>query len=140
MTKKEQNGFLLPLLLLIGGVWLIWDSSKEESIPPVTADPGTVPAITDATLTPMSSFTPAVLPADNVVYNTLYNYSVPWRYAIDRMTAQERHNLYLYIFGYIEKHLRLYSYPGVFPDGNYDPDLYSAIAALSEKWHLGLLN
>jgi len=140
--KKKSS--MLPILL-VGGAAAAYLYYKNSNPAADSTAPG---SDTTANNTPPPPpppqgivFTPATLPTtDSAIYNQLFNYSVPWRYAVDRMTTEQRKTLYLYVYGYIVKHLRLYNFPGSFPDGNYDPVLYAAVTAIENQWHLGLLN
>jgi hypothetical protein len=156
--KKEKS--LLPLLLIGGGVAAWWWWNNKNTVPAATtvnqvAQPATggndtiVPPVTVQTpvaslaaagsaVDPLTAIMPLPINAD--VYNNLYAYSIPWRYAVDRMTAAERADLYEYVFAYLKNGLRLYDYPGIYYDGYYDANLFGAIKELSDKWNLGLLN
>lgn len=148
-SAEGKKKSMLPLLLIGGGVLVYWLYTKNQTAVPVTADlgegipdPGTATtAVTTATVPVAAMLNPApVLPSDTNIYNALYGYSIPWRYAIDRMSIAERQALYTYVFGYIKKALRLYNYAGSFPDGFFDLSLYQQIKTLSDKWNLMLLN
>jgi hypothetical protein len=142
--KKKQS--LVPLLLVGGGVlaYYLYTTYNTVSVLPGNNDSATTPAGTanGSAIAPINAVTnPAIaLPNDTTIYNLLTSYSIPWRYAVDRMSAAERQALYSYVWGYIKKGLRLYDYPGVYQDGYYDAVLYTQIKALTDKWNLGLLN
>jgi len=139
--ERKKKSSMLPVLL-IGGAAAAYLYFKNSSTPADGTAP-TTPAATNDNTTPAQTgfvFTPIQVPTtDAAIHNALYNYSVPWRYAVDRMTPDERKTLYLYVYGYIERHIHLYNFPGVFPDGIYDPALYAAVLAVSNKWNLQLL-
>lgn len=139
---KKKKTSLLPLLLVGGAAayYFYTQSKKTETAPAVTAPPtDTTPATPPAPQYTQLDFHPVPTPTDDVVYSTLFNYYVPWRYAIDRMTIQERRDLYQYVYSYMQRGYHLYNYPGVYPDGNYDPTFYNTILQLSTKWNLQLL-
>jgi len=147
MAKKEQKSkSVLPWLAVIGiGLYLLYDANKSQgattTTTPATSDTTGNNTTSTTTVIPTGVSNPAAgvaLPSDNDVYRQLYDYSVPWRYAVDRMSTAERAALWIYIFCYIKKNLHLYSYSGSFPDGYYDPQLYATLAALSTKWNLQL--
>jgi hypothetical protein len=145
--KKKDN--MLPLLIVGGAAayWYFTQTPAAAAAPPAglpltpPVDPASgipAPAVYGVVITdPKILLQP--LPNDTTVYNLLYAYSTPWRYAVDRMTAPERQALYVYVWGYIKPGLHLYNYVGTYPDGFYDPALYAEVLALSTKWNLGLL-
>lgn len=152
--KKDKN--LLPLLL-VGGVAAYWYFTKDATpaatnttnttTDTTTITPGLNVAPDYATVTPepptayMPDPSMAIqpLPSDTTIYNLLYAYSVPWRYAVDRMSTAERVALYTYIWAYMKKGLHLYNFAGNYQDGYFDHNLYADVLALSNKWQLGLL-
>ena len=144
--KKSKS--MLPLLI-IGGALAYWLYTKNQAANSATqTTPGLLPPASggggsDAgqPLSGQITVAPSVtIPTDDYAHNALFNYSVPWRYAVDRMSPAERQALYIYVFAYIKKNLRLYNYPGFYYDGWYDPTLYSEVRAVSDKWNMGLLN
>lgn len=143
---EKKKSSLLPVLLVGGGIlaWYLYNQSQATGAGAAVTVVDPVTGVATAAVTPVQTgitVEPSVtLPADGQVYNQLYAYSVPWRYAVDRMTAAERQALYTYVYAYLQKGLRLYGYPGVYQDGFYDLNLYNQIKALNTKWSLGLLN
>lgn len=138
---KRKNKYLVPGLILAAGLGYWWytrqkdeetGGSSNTDLPPVNNTPADNAVYISANPAPAP-------PSNDQAHTALFNYSEPWRYAVDRMTAAEWQDLYAYVFGYIKKGLHLYQYPGNYQDGWYDPALYTRILTLSNKWNLGLL-
>jgi hypothetical protein len=143
---EKKKSSMLPLLL-VGGAAVAYyfytqsQNSASAVATVTTTDPTTGAVVTTPVVQTGITVAPSVtLPDAATMHNQLYAYSVPWRYAVDRMSPTELAAMYTYVYGYLQKGLRLYAYPGIYQDGWYDVNLYNQLKALNTKWSLGILN
>ncbi len=149
--KKGKS--VLPLLV-VGGAVAYWLYTKNQT-PAVTTTiqtpisdtvPTTTiplqPTVPVASITPDTAFATAARSfAAQSDADALLRTFPAYADVYTQMSDSEIIAMYNYMFGYVIQGLKLYSGPGttgVYPDGNWNTDLYNRIMAIKAKYHIDI--